>query len=87
MLEKKIIIKNERGIHARPAGILAKAAQKYKSDISLEKNGNEYNCKSIMSILSMGIRMNEEIRLSACGLDEDEAFKELQSLLENSSDI
>lgn len=82
MLEKIIVIKNETGIHARPASFIVKLAQKYQSDIILVKNGNEYNCKSIMSILSTGAKKGDEMTLKVSGDDSEEAFNSMTNILE-----
>jgi len=86
MLEKKIIIRNETGIHARPASLITKEAQKYQSESIIIKEDKQYNCKSIMSLMSMGAKSGEEILLKVQGNDEDEAFKALINMLENRLD-
>lgn len=86
MLEKKITIQNETGIHARPASLIVKEAQKYQSGISIVKAGKEYNCKSIMSVMSMGAKKNDEILLKVDGDDEENAFAALINILENNLD-
>jgi phosphocarrier protein HPr len=86
MLEKIIEIKNETGIHARPASLIVKLAQKYQSDIMLVKNGNEYNCKSIMSILRTGAIKGDQMMLKVSGEDSEEAFHSMTSLLEKNLD-
>lgn len=86
MLEKMILIKNEAGIHARPAAIIAKEAQKYKATIVLVKNGSEYNCKSIMNLLSTGGKKGDEILLRVSGEDAEEAYKGMLNLLERNLD-
>ncbi len=83
MLEKKIVIQNKTGIHARPAGLLAKEATKFKSQCMIIKNGNRYNSKSIMSILSMGARHGEEVTLEISGEDEDEAHIAIIALFDS----
>ncbi|KGG79493.1 phosphocarrier protein HPr, partial [Caloranaerobacter azorensis H53214] len=51
MQKVQVELKNETGLHARPASIFVKEASKYASDIKIIKNGREYNAKSIMGIL------------------------------------
>lgn len=82
---KKIIIQlqNEEGLHARPAGILAKVASQYQSKIELKAKGVAKNAKSIMSILSLGLEKGDEIELLADGADEAEAIQKLQNLFQN----
>lgn len=86
MQEKIIVLKNETGIHARPASLIARLAQKYKSEIFIDKNGNEYNCKSIMSILSTGAKKGDEMKLKVTGEDSQEAIEALANLLESNLD-
>lgn len=87
MLEEAMVIKNETGIHARPASLIVKEAQKYQSDIMLVKKGNEYNCKSLMNMLSSGIKKDDEVLLRVKGSDEEEAIKAVGNLLKSSLDI
>jgi len=73
MQKVEVELKNETGMHARPASIFVKEATKYKSDIKVLKNGQEYNAKSIMIILSMGAGKGEKLIIIAEGEDEKEA--------------
>ncbi|PRR79344.1 HPr-like protein Crh [Clostridium liquoris] len=83
MIEKNTIIKNETGLHARPAMEVVKEASKFKSDVFLIKNGNSYNAKSIVSIMSAGCIKGDEITIKASGEDENEAVISLVDLIEN----
>ncbi len=83
MLERVVVIQNEIGLHARPASFLVKEATRFKSEIMMIKGGNEYNCKSIMNVLSMGAKKGEEILLRVDGSDETEAINTLVDLIEN----
>ncbi len=86
MKEKIIVINNETGIHARPAGLIVKEAQKYKCDIFLVKNESQYNCKSIMNILSLGGKKGDELLIRAIGEDAEAAVEALSRLLEGNLD-
>ena len=77
MYKETISLENESGLHARPASILVKEASKYTSEIKLIKDENEYNPKSIMSILTMGGSKGDHIIIEAEGEDEEEAVKGL----------
>jgi len=83
MLEAKIVLKNQTGLHARPASILVTEAGKFKSDIYILKDGREINAKSILGVLSMGARKGDEITLRISGEDEEQALSRLTELLEN----
>ena len=77
-------IKDELGIHARPAGILVKAIAKKTSDIKIKKAGDtrEVNAKSIMAVMSLGVKQGNEVIITAEGADEEEAIVEIQKVLE-----
>ena len=57
MIKEKVILKNETGLHARPAGELAKLASTFKSNINLNVNGKTVSAKSILGIMSLGIKV------------------------------
>lgn len=83
MYELVVKVKNEIGLHARPASLFIQEAIKYSSIIEVEKNGKVYNGKSIMSILSMSALKDEEIIIKADGEDEEKAVKSLVNLVNN----
>lgn len=82
-MEKILTIKNERGLHARPSGVLAKTASNFKSEIYLEYNGKSINAKSIMSIMASGLMYNNQVKLIVNGEDEKEAFNIIIDLFES----
>jgi phosphocarrier protein HPr len=82
MYEIEVVLMNEQGLHARPASILAKKASKFTSHITLIKDGNEFNAKSIINILSMGASKGDKIRIIASGDDEEKAVEELRIVIE-----
>lgn len=82
-MEKVVKILNESGLHARPAGTLVKTASQFQSDIKIEYNNSVINAKSIMNIMSLGLKKGDEIKLIVNGLDEKEAIDELISLIES----
>lgn len=83
MKEFKYVIKDEQGIHARPAGILVKAIAKLKSNITIQKAGEErvVNAKSIMAVMSLGVKKDNEVILTAEGEDEEEAIQAVEKVL------
>lgn len=82
MYEKETILREETGLHARPASLLVKEASKYKSNIKVIKGEEEYNAKSIMGILSMGAQNGDKLIIKAEGVDEKEAVDNLIYLIE-----
>ena len=83
MTEKKITIKNRAGIHARPAALIVRTANKYDAEIFLEKDGTKINAKSIMGIITLGAAYGTELAISAEGEDEETAVQSLARLFEN----
>lgn len=82
-MEKILNVKNKSGLHARPSGMLAKTASKYKSSISIECNGKTANAKSVMHLMSLCIKENNEVKIIVNGEDEVNAFNEIVDLFES----
>ncbi|MBT3984076.1 MAG: HPr family phosphocarrier protein [Bacteriovoracaceae bacterium] len=80
-MEKVIEIKNETGLHARPAALFVREATKFNSDITIAAGGKKGNAKSVMSVMSMGITKNTEITLTATGDDEQNALEALEAFI------
>ena len=76
-------IKNEQGLHMRPAGVLAKEAAKYKSNISLVFNGKKINAKSVMNIIAGCMKCGSQIEVECDGADEQEACESIAALIES----
>ena len=83
METKKVILKNESGLHARPASELAKIASKYQCTINLIVNGKIINPKSILNIISVGIKTSSEIGIQCDGEDEKKALLEIEKAFKN----
>ena len=77
MVKDTIILTNETGLHARPASELAKLAASFKSTIKLNVNGKTVDAKSILAIMSAGIKNNTEIEIECEGEDEEKALSEI----------
>ncbi|MBP2239934.1 phosphocarrier protein [Cytobacillus eiseniae] len=85
MIEKTFKVTADTGIHARPATILVQAASKFDSEIHLEYKGKTINLKSIMGVMSLGIRKGAEIKIMTDGNDEQEAMNNLEATMKNNS--
>ena len=83
MLTKTFTIKNKVGLHARPASVLVQTANKFKSDIKIEKDGREVSAKSILGVLSLGAEKGSTIVVTVDGVDEEEALKTIEYLVNN----
>ena len=81
VIEKKIIIKNKQGLHARPAAVFVQIANKFNSEITIKKGKEAVNGKSIMGILMLGAEKGSVIRIEANGDDAEIAIVELEKLI------
>ena len=83
MVTPEITVKNEVGLHARPATYFIQKANEFKSGIWVEKEERRVNAKSLLGVLSLGIVKGTTITLIADGVDEKEAVDALTSLIES----
>ncbi|WP_418746611.1 HPr family phosphocarrier protein [Frisingicoccus sp.] len=82
MVKEKVLVKNPIGVHLRPAGDIAEAAIKYKKcEVYLASGGRTVNGKSLLSILSLGIKQNTEFEIICDGEDEEAAMKSIMAAL------
>lgn len=85
-IEQKILVKNHHGLHARPAALFVQKAKSFDSSVTLEKDGEAVDGKSIIGILSLGINQGVSIKLIVEGDDSQKAFEELRKFLEENND-
>jgi phosphocarrier protein HPr len=83
MTKARIVVGGPVGLHARPAAIFVRAAERFASDIRLVKDGMRVNGKSILAILTLAAERGSEIVLEVNGSDEQEAFEVLKRKLED----
>jgi len=82
-MELHLKIKNNEGLHARPAGVLAKKAAEFQSNIQILAGGQLKNAKSIMALMSLGLKKDQEFKLIIDGPDAESASAVLGALVEN----
>ena len=80
-MEKKLIIKNKQGLHARPAALFVQIANKYESDVTVRKGNEEVNGKSIMGLMTLAVGKGSNIILKITGPDAKEAMQELETVI------
>ena len=83
MVAQTITIKNEQGLHMRPAGVLSKAAAKYPCDVKLISGDKEVNAKSIMLIIGACLKCGMDVTVQCDGDQEEDALKEIITLFED----
>lgn len=75
-------IKDELGIHARPAGMLAKEAMKWQSAVWVDNGTKKADAKRLMAIMSMGVKKGHVVTVSAEGTDEEPCIEAMQKFFE-----
>ncbi len=87
MVTFQIVVKHKVGLHARPAAQFVETASKFKKTTirarKIATNGPWMNAKSILSVLSLGVEMNDEIELQIEGEEEQAAADAMRSLVES----
>lgn len=83
MTKQKVIVKNQSGLHLRPAGILCRTAMLYKAHITLSYGDTTANAKSVLSVLGAGVKTGDELEITCEGVDEQEALEAMVELFES----
>lgn len=83
MYSKEVVIKNQVGLHARPATYFIQKANEFKDEIKVTKDEREVNAKSLLGVLSLGITRGSSIKLTAYGETEKGAVEALVALIES----
>lgn len=81
MVERSLKVELETGLQARPAAQFVQLANRFSSDIFIEKDGKRVNAKSIMGLMSLAVGADEEVLLITEGSDEEPAMEELQAFV------
>lgn len=76
------IIKDELGIHARPAGLLVKLSKEFESEITIIKEGKSVDTKKLMALMGLGVRNGNQITIQVQGKDEDTAIDVIKKFFE-----
>lgn len=76
------VIKDEVGIHARPAGLLVKEVKKYQSKVTIEGNGKKSDAGKLMAVMGMGIKKDMEVTITVEGADEEQAAQAMKEFFE-----
>lgn len=82
-IEKELTVINKQGLHARPAALFVQISEKYDSQVTVEKDGQKINGKSIMGILMLGAHKDSKLKVIVEGHDAEEAMSALEEFLNN----
>ena len=83
MLQQDVEITNKLGLHARASAKLSQAANQFKSDVHLGRNGNKVNAKSIMGVMMLAAAKGSVIAIEIDGPDEADAMQAVVALINN----
>jgi phosphocarrier protein HPr len=80
-VEKEITVINRLGLHARPAAMFVRIASRYRSEIWVEKEGEQINGKSIMGLMMLAAGQGSKLLIRCEGPDADKALQEIEDLI------
>lgn len=75
-------VKDELGIHARPAGMLVKEVKNFQSKVTLEKDGKSVDASRLMAVMGMGVKKDQTVTVKVEGDDEDAACEAIKAFFE-----
>jgi phosphocarrier protein len=78
---RDLVILNKLGLHARPAAMFVRVANRFSCDIWVEKDNEEVNGKSIMGLMMLAAGCGSRLRVAAVGDSAEEAIQELEQLI------
>jgi len=79
-LTKELVVQNKMGIHARPAAMIVRITNRYKSDVFVEKDSEQVNGKSIMGLMMLAAANGSRVKFLANGPDAAQILAELEDL-------
>lgn len=74
-------VKDQLGLHARPAGLLATKSAAYAANITLSNGTKEVDCKKLIRLLTLGVKQGDQIEVKADGADEDAAISDIEAFM------
>ena len=83
MVSKEFTIKDELGMHMRPASLLSQLAAKYQSNVTVKYNGKDFNAKSVMLLMTSLLKSGSKFELVCDGADEEAALAEISAFIES----
>lgn len=86
IITKELVVTNKLGIHARPAALFVRTANRFECDVFVEKDGERVNGKSIMGLMMLAAGPGSKLMIHAEGGDAAKAVLELEALLKRKFD-
>ena len=85
-VSKELVIQNRLGLHARPSAMLVKACSRFKSEIWVEKDGEQVTGKSIMGLMMLAAGLGSKLLVTCEGPDAERALNEIESIVSRKFD-
>ena len=85
-VHRTVVVRNPQGLHARPADLLVRLANQFESTIMISRGGEQMDCKSILSILTLGAAQGTELSVSAEGAAAQRAVDSIEQLFDRGFD-
>ena len=82
MKEVSYTVKDELGIHARPAGMLVKEVKNFQSKVTLEKDGKTVDASRLMAVMGMGVKKDMTVKVTVEGEDEEACYEAIKAFFE-----
>ena len=81
MIQKSMKVQLDNGLEARPVAVFVQVASQYESTIYVEVDDKKVNAKSIMGLMTLGLRAGESVTVHADGSDEEDAVDKIEAYL------
>ena len=85
-LTKELLVQNKMGIHARPAAMIVRVTNKFKSEVYVEKDEEQVNGKSIMGLMMLAAAKGSTVKFVATGPDAEQMLADLEALFSKKFD-
>ena len=82
MKEFSYTVKDELGIHARPAGMLVKEVKNFQSKVTLEKDGKTVDASRLMAVMGLGVKKDMTVKVTVEGEDEEACYEAIKAFFE-----
>ena len=83
MIEREVTVRNQAGVHTRPASMIVRTASKFDADVTICKDGYEINGKSVIGVMTLAAEQGATLTLAIDGADEEAAADALAALFES----
>lgn len=83
MAETTLVVRNDTGLHSRPADLFVRTSKMYESKITVHKGEKQADAKNIIKVILLNVSQDTEITITAEGPDADEAIEDLKRLVES----